>query len=43
MKMILAIPVSAAKAIFDLLMGYDDISEQLRAQRYKAQMLMLNW
>jgi hypothetical protein len=41
MKAILSIPVVAAKALFDLLMGYDDISEQLRAERYKAQMLMM--
>jgi hypothetical protein len=41
MKTILAIPVIAAKAIIDVITGHDDITEELRNQQYKAQILMM--
>lgn len=41
MKTILAIPVLIAKAIGDLLFGTDEITETMKSERYKAQMLMV--
>lgn len=41
MKTILAIPVLIAKAVGDVLFGTDDITETLKGERHKAQMLMV--
>jgi hypothetical protein len=41
MKTILSIPVMAAKAIIDALCGSDELTEELRHQQYKAQIMMM--
>ncbi|HYF76845.1 MAG TPA: hypothetical protein VD973_06925 [Symbiobacteriaceae bacterium] len=41
MKTILAIPVLVAKAVADLLFGTDEITETMKQERYKAQLMMV--
>jgi hypothetical protein len=41
MKTILSLPVMAAKALIDMLSHHDPITEQIRTQQYKAQIMMM--
>lgn len=41
MKTILAIPVLIAKAIGDVFFGTDELTETMKNERYKAQLLMV--
>ncbi|HWI64855.1 MAG TPA: hypothetical protein VNT75_23745 [Symbiobacteriaceae bacterium] len=41
MKAILSIPVVIAKAVADVLFGFNDITEEMRQQQARAQLLMI--